>query len=162
MPNITGGVEGIPSPLRVCGETVTISLRLYLRNLLVFEPNRQTSVCQRAFWTVFDDGRIKNTAEMAVFFYPGGVEGIRTLDTVAGIPHFQCGALDQLCDDSGFFDDFNYSSSPASGVSSSSLSATIGSSINAFSNSASISRNSGSVDSTSNDCSAESVIGVSL
>lgn len=29
---------------------------------------------------------------------PGGDEGIRTLDTVAGILHFQCSALDQLCD----------------------------------------------------------------
>ena len=29
---------------------------------------------------------------------PGGDEGIRTLDTRVGIPHFQCGALDQLCD----------------------------------------------------------------
>ena len=28
----------------------------------------------------------------------GGDEGIRTLDTLASIPHFQCGALDQLCD----------------------------------------------------------------
>ena len=108
------------------------------------------------------DPQHKNKTPAWAFDFCGGVEGIRTLDTVAGIPHFQCGALDQLCDDSGFFDDFNYSCSPASGVSSSSLSATIGSSINAFSNSASISRNSGSVDSTSNDCSAESVIGVSL
>ena len=37
-----------------------------------------------------------------VFDFCGGVEGIRTLDTVAGILHFQCSALDQLCDDSGF------------------------------------------------------------
>ncbi|GEM_PF-6517910 len=34
---------------------------------------------------------------------PGGDEGIRTLDTVAGILHFQCSALDQLCDVSEFF-----------------------------------------------------------
>ena len=34
---------------------------------------------------------------------PGGDEGIRTLDTLASIPHFQCGALDQLCDVSGYF-----------------------------------------------------------
>ena len=33
---------------------------------------------------------------------PGGDEGIRTLDTLASIPHFQCGALDQLCDVSGY------------------------------------------------------------
>ena len=31
-------------------------------------------------------------------FIPGGDEGIRTLDTLAGILHFQCSALDQLCD----------------------------------------------------------------
>ena len=37
------------------------------------------------------------------FDFCGGDEGIRTLDTVARIPHFQCGALDQLCDISGFF-----------------------------------------------------------
>ena len=28
----------------------------------------------------------------------GGEGGIRTLDTVAGILHFECSALDQLCD----------------------------------------------------------------
>lgn len=32
----------------------------------------------------------------------GGDEGIRTLDTLAGILHFQCSALDQLCDVSVF------------------------------------------------------------
>lgn len=35
--------------------------------------------------------------------FSGGDEGIRTLDTVAGILHFQCSALDQLCDVSEFF-----------------------------------------------------------
>ena len=30
--------------------------------------------------------------------FTGGDEGIRTLDTVARILHFQCSALDQLCD----------------------------------------------------------------
>ena len=35
---------------------------------------------------------------MGAFCIPGGDEGIRTLDTREGIPHFQCGALDQLCD----------------------------------------------------------------
>lgn len=34
----------------------------------------------------------------AFFIITGGDEGIRTLDTVAGILHFQCSALDQLCD----------------------------------------------------------------
>ncbi len=44
---------------------------------------------------------IKN-APYGAFFYPGGDEGIRTLDTVDGILHFQCSALDQLCDVSEF------------------------------------------------------------
>ena len=35
-------------------------------------------------------------------FIPGGDEGIRTLDTLASILHFQCSALDQLCDVSGY------------------------------------------------------------
>ena len=73
--------------------------------------------------------------------YCGGDEGIRTLDALANIPHFQCGALDQLCDVSGFF----YSSlSDASGVSSSATTAPSVSSTKVFSNSASISRNIGS------------------
>ncbi len=41
--------------------------------------------------------------DWAFFIISGGDEGIRTLDTVAGILHFQCSALDQLCDVSGFF-----------------------------------------------------------
>ena len=131
---------------------------LCLPNLLVFEPNRQTGVCQRAFWTISTTAGIKNTANTAVFFIPGGVEGIRTLDTVAGILHFQCSALDQLCDDSGI----NYSSSESGVLSDSSSSATAPSSIRLFSNSASISRNSGSTDSTSSVCSAVSAIGASL
>ena len=45
----------------------------------------------------------KNKTPIWAFDFYGGVEGIRTLDTVAGIPHFQCGALDQLCDDSKFY-----------------------------------------------------------
>ncbi len=106
------------------------------------------------------DPQHKNKTPGWAFDFCGGVEGIRTLDTVAGIPHFQCGALDQLCDDSGYK---NYSSSAASGVlSSSSPAITSESSNNVFSNSASISRNSGSVDSTSKLCSDASSSGASL
>ena len=43
------------------------------------------------------------TPRLGVFNFCGGDEGIRTLDTVAGILHFQCSALDQLCDVSEFF-----------------------------------------------------------
>ena len=93
--------------------------------------------------------------------FTGGDEGIRTLDTVAGIPHFQCGALDQLCDVSEFV---NYSSlSDASGVSSPASSMpSLVSSTNVFSNSASISRNSGSSLVTSNEASSSLMKGVSL
>ena len=84
---------------------------------------------------------------------PGGDEGIRTLDTLAGIPHFQCGALDQLCDIS------------VSGYSAFASSAEItpGSlSSKAASNSASISRNNGSSLPTSREASPSATVGVSL
>jgi hypothetical protein len=43
--------------------------------------------------------RKKNGAcKRSRFYYSGGEGGIRTLDRVAPIPHFECGALDQLCD----------------------------------------------------------------
>ena len=103
----------------------------------------------------------KKTPHGVVFSYCGGAEGIRTLDTLASIPHFQCGALDQLCDSSGLF---YSSSSPASGVSSSSAtsSSCAGSSTKVFSNSASISRKIGSSRAISKDSSALSLTGVSL
>ena len=44
---------------------------------------------------IIDD---KNKMPIWAFDFCGGDEGIRTLDTLASIPHFQCGALDQLCD----------------------------------------------------------------
>lgn len=88
----------------------------------------------------------------------GGDEGIRTLDTVAGILHFQCSALDQLCDVSGFFDysaDISAVSSVCDAVSASAT--------NEFSNSASISRNNGSsVAPTSNESSPSATDGASL
>ncbi len=91
---------------------------------------------------------------------PGGDEGIRTLDTVAGILHFQCSALDQLCDVSGFrWSDYSADKSAVVSV----CCGSTGSSTNAFSNSASISRNNGSsVAPTSNDSSPDSTAGVSL
>lgn len=92
---------------------------------------------------------------------PGGDEGIRTLDTVAGILHFQCSALDQLCDVSGSL--FFYSaSSAATEASCSSSAAPDGLSDKAFSSSASISRNRGSSVPTSNEPSSAATIGVSL
>lgn len=94
------------------------------------------------------------------FDFCGGDEGIRTLDTVAGILHFQCSALDQLCDVSGFRRS-DYSADKSAVVSV--CCGSTGSSTNAFSNSASISRNNGSsVAPTSNDSSPDSTAGVSL
>ena len=106
---------------------------------------------------IIDD---KNKMPGWAFDFCGGDEGIRTLDTLASIPHFQCGALDQLCDVSGFF----YSSpSDASGVSSpASSTPSVVSSIKEFSNSASISRNIGSSLAISKDTSSSTVLGVSL
>ncbi len=104
---------------------------------------------------------IKNTPYGA-FFIPGGDEGIRTLDTVARIPHFQCGALDQLCDVSV---SVNYSSSAVSSTVSTASSADsvgISSEDKDASNSASISRNNGSSLPTSNDSSPSSTTGASL
>ena len=91
--------------------------------------------------------------QLGDFYYRGGDEGIRTLDTLAGIPHFQCGALDQLCDIS------------VSGYSAFTSSAEItpGSlSSKAASNSASISRNNGSSLPTSREASPSATVGVSL
>lgn len=98
------------------------------------------------------------TPRLGVFNFCGGDEGIRTLDTVAGILHFQCSALDQLCDVSGFFDysaDISAVSSVCDAVSASAT--------NEFSNSASISRNNGSsVAPTSNESSPSATDGASL
>lgn len=91
-------------------------------------------------------------------YIPGGDEGIRTLDTLASIPHFQCGALDQLCDVSNL----SYSADSSS-TSSSSPADIASSSTNTFSNSASISRNCGSSStSISKDSSLSDTTGVSL
>ena len=91
-------------------------------------------------------------------FIPGGDEGIRTLDTLASIPHFQCGALDQLCDVSNL----SYSADSSS-ISSSSPADIASSSTKAFSNSASISRSCGSSSTPiSKDSSLSDTTGVSL
>ena len=103
----------------------------------------------------------KQNAHNGAFDFCGGDEGIRTLDTVARIPHFQCGALDQLCDISVS----DYSSSADSVADSNASSADsigISSDDNAASNSASISRNNGSSLPTSNDSSPSSTTGASL
>ena len=128
----------------------------HLQNLLVFEPRNFVSGSNPKF--VIDD---KNKMPKRASNFCGGDEGIRTLDTLASIPHFQCGALDQLCDVSGFFD---YSaSSSASGVSSAASSTpSVLSSTKVFSNSASISRNNGSSLVISKDASSPAVNGVSL
>lgn len=98
------------------------------------------------------------TPRLGVFNFCGGDEGIRTLDTVAGILHFQCSALDQLCDVSGFFDYSADISAVSSVCDTVSASAT-----NEFSNSASISRNNGSsVAPTSNESSPSAADGASL
>ena len=96
------------------------------------------------------------------FQFPGGDEGIRTLDTVARIPHFQCGALDQLCDVSVSVDYSSSDTSSAASTASSAVSIGISSDDNDASNSASISRNNGSSLPTSNDSSPNSTTGASL
>ena len=101
----------------------------------------------------------KQNAHNGAFDFCGGDEGIRTLDTVARIPHFQCGAIDQLCDVSFSVD---YSSSDTSSTASSADSIGISSDDNDASNSASISRNNGSSLPTSSDSSPNSTTGASL
>ena len=101
----------------------------------------------------------KNETPEWAFEFCGGDDGIRTHDTVARIPHFQCGALDQLCDVSVSVD---YSSSDASSTASSAVSIGISSDDNDASSSASISRNNGSSLPTSNDSSPNSTTGASL
>lgn len=94
--------------------------------------------------------------------FSGGDEGIRTLDTLASIPHFQCGALDQLCDVSYLISSY-YSSSESGTSSSPSSATTFASSNNVSSSSASISLNFGSSTSViSNDSSPSDIAGVSL
>ena len=106
---------------------------------------------------------IKKCPHKGTFFYRGGDEGIRTLDTLASIPHFQCGALDQLCDVSRFLSQDYSSASDASGVSSpASSTPSFVSSTKEFSNSASISRNIGSSLAISKDTSSSAIAGASL
>ena len=97
------------------------------------------------------------------FDFCGGDEGIRTLDTLASILHFQCSALDQLCDVSVFV--YSSSTTTSSAITSSITSAAssiCASSAKAFSNSASISRNNGSSVPISKDSSPSANAGVSL
>ena len=125
--------------------------RRYSAFLLRFEPFCRVRT-PKHFW------HKNKTPTKGAFDFCGGDEGIRTLDTVAGILHFQCSALDQLCDVSGFFDysaDISAVSSVCDAVSASAT--------NEFSNSASISRNNGSsVAPTSNESSPSATDGASL
>lgn len=79
---------------------------------LIRFAHRHTNVCLSAAVRTLNFGfesrnrQHKNQTPVWAFYFCGGDEGIRTLDTVARIPHFQCGALDQLCDISGFYELF--------------------------------------------------------
>ena len=150
------------SHLRYIGANGPLSLRKIQTSFtLVFAPlapNPAITDCERFVHTATPSG-IKNTPYGA-FFIPGGDEGIRTLDTVARIPHFQCGALDQLCDVSCVF----FYSSTSSAVSTATSAVSTGTSSDAkdASNSASISRNNGSSLPISSDSSPDIATGVSL
>ena len=134
-----GGDEGIPShgtECRLRGNRDDLTA-LHWSNLLVVEP----AICDC-------DGLVpfRSTGNNKMPRWGIGDEGIRTLDTLAGILHFQCSALDQLCDVS--CNRKWYYSSDSAAVSSDSDSGSVtlvnssaGSSSKAFSNSASISRN---------------------
>ncbi len=126
----------------------------YLRNDKIYSGNTRLKKSRKA-------GQKQTPQEFCEdLFITGGDEGIRTLDTLAGIPHFQCGALDQLCDISWCSNIFY--SADMSAVSSVSDGST-GFSINVSSSSASISRNFGSsVVVISKDSSSFGVIGDSL
>ena len=79
-------------------------VRFKLRQMARFHqltPRTQQSQIANASSTLPTPTGIKKIPHAGHFFIPGGDEGIRTLDTLASIPHFQCGALDQLCDISG-------------------------------------------------------------
>ena len=151
--------RSIPSPRRWrgCGAFLTVLLHYVCKTYSL--SNQAITDCERFECTSTPSG-IKNTP-CGAFFIPGGDEGIRTLDTVARIPHFQCGALDQLCDVSVS----GYSSSADSSTSSttsSTVSGAISSDANEASNSASISRNNGSSLPISKDSSPSNATGVSL
>ena len=127
----------------------------HLRNDKIYTGNIRLKKSQKA-------GQKQTPQEISGdLFIPGGDEGIRTLDTLAGILHFQCSALDQLCDVSVIQSKINYSADK-SAISSDSDGSTA-SPINVFSNSASISRNFGSsLVAISNDSSSSVIVGVSL
>ena len=64
----------------------------YLRNNKIYSGNTRLKKSQKLGQKQTPQGFCGD------LFIPGGDEGIRTLDTLAGILHFQCSALDQLCD----------------------------------------------------------------
>ena len=83
--------------INACAQPVTILVRFTSKIYLV--SNLATALQMLCPPVIFD----KNKMPIWAFDFCGGDEGIRTLDTVARIPHFQCGALDQLCDISEYY-----------------------------------------------------------
>ena len=136
-----------------------------LKNILAADNINKKIVCA-LLWRITSSRQLKSKPPFWRFkiLIPGGDEGIRTLDTLASIPHFQCGALDQLCDVSGFLWIFYSSSALSSGMSSSTISSAgcADSSTKEFSNSASISRNIGSSVAISREASSSNATGASL
>ncbi len=142
-------------------------VRFKLRQMACFHqltPRTLQSQIANALSTLQHQHKNK-TPTMGRLIISGGDEGIRTLDTLASILHFQCSALDQLCDISGSEKSYSSSIDTSDSITSSITSAAsaIGaSSANAFSNSASISRNNGSSVPISKDSSTSAIAGVSL
>ena len=134
----------------------------YLRNNKIYSGNTRLKKSQKLGQKQTPQGFCGD------LFIPGGDEGIRTLDTLAGILHFQCSALDQLCDVScnrkwHYSSDSAAASSVSDSGSVTPVNSSAGSSSKAFSNSASISRNCGSSPlAISNDSSSSAIAGVSL
>ncbi len=153
--------RSIPSPRRWrgCGAFLTVLLYYVCKTYSLSNPAIRD--CKRFVHTATPT-EIKNTPYGA-FFIPGGDEGIRTLDTLASILHFQCSALDQLCDVSVSVYSSSMDASSAITSSITSAASAIGaSSAKAFSNSASISRSNGSSVPISNDSSPSANAGASL
>ena len=91
------GDEGIPSAgATPAGHSYSVRSRDTRRTLT--HCRTQQLRCEWLVHAVITTDYNKKRPFWAFFIITGGDEGIRTLDTVAGILHFQCSALDQLCD----------------------------------------------------------------
>lgn len=91
------GDEGIPSAgTTPAGHSYSVRSRDTRRTLT--HCRTQQLRCEWLVHAVITTDYNKKRPFRAFFIITGGDEGIRTLDTVAGILHFQCSALDQLCD----------------------------------------------------------------